>query len=613
MSPDTKKSASRLPAKKILSWYWRVARRYRFKMLGALSAYGIGSVISNAGMPIVLKRIIDIVTGGVNGPIDAMWKLFLLLAASQLSVYLLFRLGDFFYFLSQSRALRDLSRFTFDQLHRHSYEFFSNRFSGSLVSQARRFVDAFETIEDVAVWTFWLSGIRLASMLAVLWYYLPSLGFLFLFSIILVVAVGSPFLRVQQKRNAEEAAENTKVTGRFADVVSNILNVKLFSASESEKEAYREYTEREEHARRKAVVSFIRFSAVQNGSAISLQIGVFAYSLYAWSKGEISPGMVVIVQTYVTGIWSLVWDLSNSISRMLKAFANASEMVEIFELPQDLTDPEHPETCRISRGSIEFRDVSFRYAGGNVVFSRFSFAVRAGEKVGLVGPSGGGKSTITKLLLRFADPQEGAVHIDGQDIRNIRQDDLRNAIAYVPQDPLLFHRSLRENIAYGDPSATEAEILSASKRAHAHEFISKLHEGYGTLVGERGVKLSGGQRQRIAIARAILKNAPILILDEATSALDSESEHAIQEALAELMKGKTAIVIAHRLSTIRRMDRIVVLGENGTVEEEGTHEDLLARNGHYAALWARQTGGFIDADPDETDPQDHPIRDVLDV
>ena len=579
MSHQTEQPVSKLPARKILSWYWRIAREYRFKFFGAILLYGIGSVISNAGMPIVLKRIIDIVSGGAGTSRDDVWGLFFVLAVFQLLVYLLFRAGDFLYFLSQSRALRDLSRFAFDQLQRHSYEFFSNRFSGSLVSQARRFVDAFETIEDVAVWTFWLSGIRLVSMMAVLTYLLPSLGLLFFVSIVIVVLFGSPFLRAQQARNAEEAAENTKVTGFFADAISNILTVKLFSATDTERESYREYTGREERARRKAAIAFIRFSAVQNGLSISLQVGIFAYSLYAWSRGEITAGTVVVVQTFITGIWSLVWDLSNSISRSLKAFANASEMVEIFELPTDLADPEHPEPCHISDGAIEFRDVSFRYSGGEEVFSHFSFSVCAGEKVGLVGPSGGGKSTVTKLLLRFADPQGGGIFIDSQDIRSIRQDDLRNAVAYVPQEPLLFHRPLRENIAYGDPDATEERMFEASRRAHADDFIKRLPSGYETLVGERGVKLSGGQRQRVAIARAILKDAPILVLDEATSALDSESEHAIQEALVELMKGKTAIVIAHRLSTIRRMDRIVVLGENGTIEEEGTHEDLLATLG----------------------------------
>ncbi len=599
MSHETTSSTSRPRAKKILSWYWRVVRTYRFRILGALFLYGIGSIVSNAGMPVVLKRIIDIVSNGSVSANGDIWQLFYLLALFQFLTYLLFRAGDFLYFLSQSRILRDLSQFTFNQLHRHSYEFFSNRFSGSLVSQSRRFVDSFETIQDVIVWNLWLPGIQLISMLTVLSFLLPSLGILFFASIIVVVAAGAPFLRAQEKRNAEEAAENTKVTGLFSDVISNILTVKLFSASHVEKDSYRRSTEKEERARRRASVAFIRFSAVQNGLAITMQVGLFGYSLFAWSRGEITAGTVVITQTYLVGIWSLVWNVSNSISRLLKSFANASEMVEIFELPTDLADPEYPEPCVISGGAIDFRDVSFRYSGGEAVFSKFNFSVSAGEKVGLVGPSGGGKSTVTKLLLRFADPQGGGVFVDSQDIRTLRQDDLRSVIAYVPQDPLLFHRTLRENIAYGDPNATEEDVLSASKRAHADDFISRLADGYETLVGERGVKLSGGQRQRVAIARAILKNAPILILDEATSALDSESEHAIQEALVELMKGKTAIVIAHRLSTIRRMDRIVVLGEDGTIEEEGTHEDLLAKEGHYAALWARQTGGFIDEETED--------------
>lgn len=228
------------------------------------------------------------------------------------------------------------------------------------------------------------------------------------------------------------------------------------------------------------------------------------------------------------------------------------------------------------------------------MYSNIFHSLKKGEKVGLVGPSGGGKSTITKLLLRFVDPQNGEICIDGQNIRNIRQDDLRSHIAYVPQEPLLFHRSIRENIAYGKFDATDVEVTDAAKKAEAHDFIARLPKGYDTLVGERGVKLSGGERQRIAIARAILKNAPVLVLDEATSALDSESEHAIQLALDDLMEGKTAMVIAHRLSTIRRLDRIVVLNRDGKIEEEGTHEDLLKHGGLYAKLWSKQTGGFLE-------------------
>lgn len=318
-----------------------------------------------------------------------------------------------------------------------------------------------------------------------------------------------------------------------------------------------------------------------------------------WLSGVISAGTVVLIQIYIGNIFEAFFLLSRVFSKMTGSLAYADEMIEVFDATPDILDPETPETDRIRDGRIEFRDVSFKYSDGENVFSNFSLAIQDGEKVGLVGPSGAGKTTVTKLLLRFVDPQSGKICIDGQDIRSIRQDDLRKHIAYVPQEPLLFHRSIRENIAYGKADAADEDVIAAAKKAEAHEFIARLPKGYDTLVGERGVKLSGGERQRVAIARAILKDAEILVLDEATSSLDSESEHAIQEALDDLMNGKTAVVIAHRLSTIRKLDRIVVLNRDGKIEEEGKHDELLARNGLYASLWNRQTGGFLEEGPEE--------------
>ncbi len=247
----------------------------------------------------------------------------------------------------------------------------------------------------------------------------------------------------------------------------------------------------------------------------------------------------------------------------------------------------------MEKGAIEIDNITFAYADSSEVFSDFSLSIPAGQKVGLVGHSGSGKTTITKLLLRFLDVDNGSIHIDGQDIRYVSQNDLRSKIAYVPQDPLLFHRSIAENIAYGRPDATHEEIVAVAKRAHAHEFIERLSHGYNTLVGERGVRLSGGERQRIAIARAMIKDAPILLLDEATSALDSVSERHIQHAFTDLMKGRTTIVIAHRLSTIQSMDRIVVF-ERGEIVEDGTHETLIKKDGVYANLWKQQSSGFIE-------------------
>lgn len=269
-------------------------------------------------------------------------------------------------------------------------------------------------------------------------------------------------------------------------------------------------------------------------------------------------------------------------------------MVEILSTKPTLLDAPTAVNIEIKEGAIAFNDVSFHYGDSEQnVIDNFSMTIKPGEKIGLVGRSGGGKTTITKLVLRFLDIQKGVIEIDGQDISNVKQQSLRQSIAYVPQEPLLFHRTIAENIAYGKPGASQEEIIAAAKKAFADEFIVNFPHGYDTLVGERGVKLSGGQRQRIAIARAIIKDAPILLLDEATSALDSESEVLIQKALWKLMEKRTALVIAHRLSTVQKMDRILVI-DKGQIIEQGSHSELLAQKGTYAELWTHQSGGFIE-------------------
>jgi ATP-binding cassette subfamily B protein len=286
---------------------------------------------------------------------------------------------------------------------------------------------------------------------------------------------------------------------------------------------------------------------------------------------------------------------NNSLRNYNRVVGDATDLVKTLSQEPEIKDPEQPEPSRMGRGDIMFDSVTFAHDGADdAVFKNLQLHLKPGEKIGLVGHSGSGKSTFTRLLLRFSDVLSGRVLIDGQDISKVTQADLHRQIAYVPQEPLLFHRTIRENIAYGDLDASDEAVEAAARMASAHDFIMALPQGYDTLVGERGVKLSGGQRQRVAIARAMLKNAPVLVLDEATSALDSESEVLIQAALWKLMEGRTAIVIAHRLSTIQKMDRIVVL-DNGKIVEEGSHKELIAKqNGTYAKLWAHQSGGFMD-------------------
>ncbi len=587
-----------MPLRKIFSWYWRVVHVYRWHFASAMLFYGAGTIFGNILPPIIYKNIVDILSVSTRDSAvrDSVWTWVALLGGTYFGTYIFFRLGDFFYFFSQSRALRDIACFTFERLQFHSYRFFSNRFSGSLISQARRYVDAFSSLQDVFTWTIWMQSLTLLGSFIGIFIFSPLLAMAFFGGIVFIFLLTLPLLRLRRKYDDAESEEDSKVTGRLSDVIANIFTVKVFSAGKKENATFRDYANAQEGARRNSSKAFMIMSAVQNALILLFEFFGMTFSVWLWYREDITVGTVVLVQAYLFGVFGMIWQMTRAISEILRASARASEMIEVFETPIDVADVEHPEDDRICHGRIEFRDLEFRYDEGAPVFQNFSLTVEKGEKVGIVGPSGAGKSTITKLLLRFADPQEGGVFIDGQKIQNMRQDDFRRHIAYVSQEPLLFHRTLRENIAYGKLDASEEDIVEAAKKAESHEFISRLPKGYDTLVGERGVKLSGGERQRVAIARALLKDAEILVLDEATSSLDSESEHAIQEALDDLMLGKTVIVIAHRLSTIKKLDRIIVLNRDGRIEESGAHVELLERNGLYATLWNRQTGGFIDED-----------------
>jgi ATP-binding cassette subfamily B protein len=321
--------------------------------------------------------------------------------------------------------------------------------------------------------------------------------------------------------------------------------------------------------------------------------GAFIFAVLGAEKG-IAIGTVYLVFTYALNINRQLWELNNIMRTYNRVIGDAHEMTEILYRGYDLID-HGTSQLEAGTGKVEFTNVSFTHdkGEGEEVFSGLSLRIPSGQRVGIVGHSGSGKTTLTRVLLRFSDIQDGQISIDGQDISKVTQQSLHESIAYVAQEPMLFHRSLAENISYGKNDATSDEIINAAKKANAWEFIQKLPDGLNTLVGERGVKLSGGQRQRIAIARAILKDAPILVLDEATSALDSESEKLIQASLNTLMKGRTSIVIAHRLSTIAKLDRIIVL-DNGRIAEDGTHIELLQQNGIYAKLWNHQSGGFIE-------------------
>lgn len=570
--------------------------KYKWSFYLTFIFYAIRVFFDSILKAVYFKKIIDIISGHSLGSGVVAPQLFFLVFINILILvggYAFSRLGAWTIVYFQSNMMRELSDYSFGKIIKNSYHFFSNRFTGSLVTKSRRFVRAFEVMHDTFVYSFWSTFVILLGIFVVLTIQAPLIAFIFFIWVLLYLIIISFFVKKRMMYDIAKAQADSEVGGRLADVFSNILALKVFSAKEREKKSFRGVTTNEQRHRNKSWYFGNWQDAIQAGLMTLVQAIVLYLIIKLWITGTMTTGTVVLIQTYMLIVFDHLWDLGKAITKFMESMADTKEVIDIFETVPDIQDPKNPEISKIKTGNMDFKNVSFFYDSGQKVFNNFNLKVKAGEKIGLIGHSGAGKSTITKLLLRFVDVSEGGIKIDGQDIRAILQDDLRKAISYVPQEPMLFHRTISENIAYGKSDATEEEIVYAAKRAHAHEFISTLQNGYNTLVGERGVKLSGGERQRIAIARVMLSDAPILILDEATSSLDSISESYIQDAFNELMKGKTTIVIAHRLSTIQKMDRIIVL-DKGQIVEEGTHKELLKKDGLYADLWNHQTGGFLD-------------------
>jgi ATP-binding cassette subfamily B protein len=549
--------------------------------------------------PLILASVLNRLSQGDFKP-HQIWASFggdIILYASLLIFgnVVMWRTIDYFAWKLEANVERDLARRVYKHLISQSANFHANKFGGSLVSQTNKLLGGYIRIADTTI--FQVLPLFSSLLLTVIILYHRAALFvllLMLFSLLFIVIsiLVTRKVRDLSKRLAE--AESA-VTGYLADSVTNVMAIKSFAGNDYE---FKEFTKRTNETRQRTYdvmrgsrKQLVFLSASTSTiSAVSLAMAVIGVMVF---KANIAT--VFLILNYTASIVGQLFTFGNtSLRNYNRAFGDASEMTEILQIAPEVKDPFHPEKSRIQKGKIEFKDVAFRHEGaGDSLFNGLNLSVEPGQKVGLVGHSGSGKTTFTRLLLRFSDIDGGEILIDGQNIAHITQDDLRRSIAYVPQDPIMFHRSLLDNIRYGQLDATEKDIIAVAKLAHADDFINELPEGYATLVGERGVKLSGGQRQRVAIARAMIKNAPILVLDEATSSLDSDSELLIQDALWKLMENRTAIVIAHRLSTIQRMDRIVVL-ENGEIVEDGTHKELVKASGMYAQLWAHQSGGFIE-------------------
>lgn len=578
--------------KQTLKVYWQHAWRYRSKVIILITAIVAGNLV-DLYVPLLYKRFFDVLAGHTADAASRLVNILLVVLVARLLSQIVWRAYWYTNSTFYARVMSDLLNTCFEYLQYHSYNFFNSNFAGSLVRQVNRFPKAFEEIADQVTLNIGQAVLRVAVVLAILYWRQWVLAAIVLGWACVYTTFNIWFSRYKLKYDRERAAMDTKTTAHLADTVANNVNLKLFGGVPREVQSFYNITDELYRIRRFAWILGWRIETVQGLFAVFLEVGIFYEAIGLWQKGILTVGDFVLIQAYLLQIFWVLWDVGRYIRRLYESLADAAEMTEILHTPHEVADKPDAGQLVVRVGEIEFRKVAFRYhKEGRSVFTGFNLRVAPGEHVALIGPSGGGKSTITKLLFRFFDIQKGEILIDGENIADVTQESLRANIALVPQEPILFHRTLMENIRYARKSATDEEVMEAAKLAHCHEFISSFPEKYDTYVGERGVKLSGGERQRVAIARAILKDAPILVLDEATSSLDSASELLIQDALKNLMKGRTTIVIAHRLSTIIQMDRIVVI-EHGKVVEEGKHEELLkAKQGTYQKLWKIQAGGF---------------------
>jgi len=580
--------------KKTLKHYWRASMRHKPSFFVVFFSMFVASVL-DVIRPLYYKQFFDLLSSGQpkNELFGSLFSVLIIIAILQFSFWLLRRVNNFFANYFEAKIIAELNDMCFAALHRHSFNFFNNNFVGSLTKKVKWFVSSFEAITDRLIWNIMPLFVNIIFITIVLFRLNIWLGVAVFLWLIAFLVINWLFTKFKLKYDLERSEMETKSTAILADTITNNANVKLFNGYQREIKAYAAANEALRKIRRWTWDLGSIFDAVQGFLIIGLELGVMFYAVTLWRQDAFTLGSFVLVQSYLNRIMSSIWDFGGIIRKTYENLADAEEMTVVLATPPEIKDMARAKDLQVANGKIEFKNVDFGYLSGRKILNDFNLIIPKRQRLAVIGPSGGGKTTLLKLIFRMHNINGGKILIDGQDVAKVTQESLWQNVSLVPQEPMLFHRTLKDNIAYGRPEATEEEILAAAKAAHCHEFISGLEYGYETFVGERGIKLSGGERQRVAIARAILKDTPILVLDEATSSLDSESEALIQDALNNLMKEKTVIVVAHRLSTIRKMDRIIVI-DKGQVVEDDDH-DALAKNkeGIYARLWKMQAGGFI--------------------
>jgi len=588
------------PPPGFVAFFWHFARQAK-SLFAALFAAGLLVALLDSTIPVFMGRIVTLITASRPEELFSKFWPHLLGMALVLLIARPFALTTQNLIANQAISANVSNRIRWQNhwyVVRQSWTFFQNDFAGRIANRVMQTGPAIrETLVALltSVWYIMVYGTTAMILLASADPVLALPVALWFSGYLLMLRALVPRMR---DRSKEVSEGRSMLTGRIVDSYTNILTVKLFARAREEDAYVRDAIDQHTGLFYRSLRLNTLFGFCLSTLNALLVTGTGAMALLLWTRGKVEVGTVAMALPLAWQIVNIAGWVAWQITSIFENVGVIQEGMMTIARPITLTDPPGAASLKVTRGEICFEDLHFGYGRESGVIAGLNLTVRPGEKIGLLGRSGAGKSTLVNLMLRFFDLEGGRILIDGQDIASVTQESLRAQISMVTQDTSLLHRSIRDNIRYGRPLASEAEVVAAAKLAHADEFIRELEDwkkrrGYDAQVGERGVKLSGGQRQRVAIARVILKDAPILVLDEATSALDSEVEAAIQSSLGALMAGKTVIAIAHRLSTIARMDRLIVL-ERGRIVEQGTHQQLMRLGGHYAALWRRQSGGFLD-------------------